>query len=139
MASAFGFGVAACGDLSSVFLVLSVFQMLDPSLLASPIVQAFGGLGLVLWIAQLLFTTSIAQAKGLNWFFWGLGALLFPLLAFLAVLGMPDRKQRLLMRQLGEQLLSIKETGVRLHDRSSHPKFSRPAPVDAAVEPAGAN
>ena len=65
--------------------------MPDPSLLASPIVQAFGGLGLVLWIAQLLFTTSIAQAKGLNWFFWGLGALLFPLLAFLAVLGMPDR------------------------------------------------
>ena len=124
MASTFGFGVAAFGDLSSVFLVLSVFQMLDPSLLASPIVQAFGGLGLVLWIAQLLFTTSIAQAKGLNWFFWGLGALLFPLLAFLAVLGMPDRKQRLLMR---------------LHDRSSHPKFSRSAPVDAAVEPAGAN
>ena len=81
--------------------------MLDPSLLASPIVQAFGGLGLVLWIAQLLFTTSIAQAKGLNWFFWGVGALLFPLLAFLAVLGMPDRKQRLLMRQLGEQLMSI--------------------------------
>ena len=36
---------------------------------------------------------------------------------------MPDRKQRLLMRQLGEQLMSIKETGVRLHDRSSHPKF----------------
>ena len=65
--------------------------MLDPSLLASPIVQAFGGLGLVIWIAQLLFTTSIAQAKGLNWFFWGLGALLFPLLAFLAVLGMPGR------------------------------------------------
>ena len=111
MASAFGFGVAACGDLSSVFLVLSVFQMLDPSLLASPIVQAFGGLG----------------------------ALLFPLLAFLAVLGMPDRKQRLLMRQLGEQLLSIKETGVRLHDRSSHPKFSRPVAADPAVEPAGAN
>ena len=112
--------------------------MLDPSLLASPIVQAFGGLGLVLWIAQL-FTTSIAQAKGLNWFFWGLGALLFPLLAFLAVLGMPDRKQRLLMRQLGEQLMSIKETGVRLHDRSSHPKFSRPVATDPAVEPAGAN
>ena len=113
--------------------------MPDPSLLASPIVQAFGGLGLVLWIAQLLFTTSIAQAKGLNWFFWGLGALLFPLLAFLAVLGMPDRKQRLLMRQLGEQLLSIKETGVRLHDRSSHPKFSRPVAADSTVEPAGAN
>ena len=113
--------------------------MLDTSLLASPIVQAFGGLGLVLWIAQLLFTTSIAQAKGLNWFFWGLGAMLFPLLAFLAVLGMPDRKQRLLMRQLGEQLMSIKETGVRLHDRSSHPKFSRPVAADPAVEPAGAN
>merc|ERR1711939_1227910 len=116
----------------------SALQMLDPSLLASPLVQAFGGLGLVLWIAQLLFTTSIAQAKGLNWLFWGLGALLFPLLAFLAVLGMPDRKQRLLMRQLGEQLLSIKKTGVRLHDRSSHPKFSRQAPVETAVEPAGA-
>ena len=51
--------------------------MLDPSLLASPIVQAFGGLGLVLWIAQLLFTTSIAQAKGLNWFFWGVGRCCF--------------------------------------------------------------
>jgi len=57
----------------------------------------------------------------------------------LAVLGMPDRKQRLLMRQLGEQLMSIKETGVRLHDRSSHPKFSRPVAADPAVEPAGAN
>ena len=42
--------------------------MIDPSLLASHIVQVFGGLGLVLWIAQLLFTISIAQAKGLNWF-----------------------------------------------------------------------
>ena len=42
-------------------------------------------------------------------------------------------------RQLGEQLMSIKETGVRLHDRSSHPKFSRPVAADPAVEPAGAN
>jgi hypothetical protein len=113
--------------------------MLDPSLLASPIVQAFGGLGLVLWIAQLLLTTSIAQAKGLNWFLWGLGDLLFPLLAFLAVLGMSDRKQRLLMRLMGEQLQSIKETGVRLHDPSSHPKISRDAAGDAPVQQASAN
>ena len=113
--------------------------MIDPSLLASPIVQAFGGLGLVLWIAQLLFTISIAQAKGLNWFLSGLGALLFPLLAFLAVLGMPDRKQRLMIRLMGDQLQSIKESGVRLHDRSSHPKFSRTAAEDTALEQPSSN
>ena len=113
--------------------------MIDPSLLASPIVQAFGGLGLVMWIAQLLFTISISQAKGLNWFLWGLGALLFPLLAFLAVLGMPDRKQRLMIRLMGDQLQSIKESGVRLHDRSSHPKFSRTAAEETALEQPSSN
>ena len=74
------------------------------------------------------------SGQGLNWFLWGLGALLFPLLAFLAVLGMPDRKQRLLIRLMGEQLQSIKQTGVRLHERSSRPKFSRPAAENAVLE-----
>ena len=50
------------GSLPSDFLADHLL-MIDPSLLASPIVQVFGGLSLVLWIAQLLFTLSIAQAR----------------------------------------------------------------------------
>ena len=47
---------------------------------------------------------------------------------------MPDRKQCLLIRLMGEQLQSIKQTGVRLHERSSRPKFSRPAAENAVLE-----
>ena len=53
----------------------------------------------------------------------GLGALLFPLLAFLAVLGMPDRKQRLLMRQLGEQLMSSRKPACACTTAAPIPSF----------------
>ncbi len=46
------------------------------------------------WIAGALFCSTVATAKNLNSFMWFLGGLMFPLVALIAVAGMPTQLSR---------------------------------------------
>jgi len=49
---------------------------------------------LVVWALCAFFCWVLAYAKGLNTTLWGWAALLLGPLAFLAVIGMPDKSNR---------------------------------------------
>ena len=60
------------------------------------------------WIASAFFCASVANEKGYNGTAWAFGGFLFGFFALIAVAGLPDRKLRKYLRQIGEKQLAIK-------------------------------
>ena len=63
---------------------------------------------LVGWIASDFFCASVASEKGYNGTAWAFGGFLFGFFALIAVAGLPDRKLRKYIRQIGEKQQAIK-------------------------------
>ena len=62
---------------------------------------------LVGWIASAFFCASVASEKGYNGTAWAFGGFLFGIIALIAVAGLPDKKLRKYIRQIGEKQNAI--------------------------------
>ena len=58
---------------------------------------------LVGWIASAFFCASVASEKGYSGTSWGIAGFLFGFFALIAVAGLPDKKLRKYIRQIGEK------------------------------------
>ena len=63
---------------------------------------------LVGWIASAFFCASVASENGYDGTAWAFGGFLFGFFALIAVAGLPDRKLRKYIRQIGEKQQAIK-------------------------------
>ena len=57
---------------------------------------------LIVFFIAGLFCFNVAEEKGYNGFLWFIGGFLFSVIALIAVAGLPDRKLRKYIRQIGE-------------------------------------
>ena len=104
---------------------------------------------LIVWIASALFCASIADAKGYSYATWFIGGFLFGFIALIAAAGLPDRKLRKYIRQIGEKQNAIKKESQKvvlpvskkdkLNKSSSNKKisfenFEFRTPIDASVD-----
>ena len=60
------------------------------------------------WIPCAAFTTEIASSKGYSGTSWFIGGLLFGPIALIGAAGLPDRKLRKYLRQIGESQGALK-------------------------------
>ena len=58
---------------------------------------------LIVFFVAGLFVSNVAQEKGYNGFVWFIGGFLFSVIALIAVAGLPDKKLRKYIRQIGEK------------------------------------
>ena len=63
---------------------------------------------LIIWFASACFCGVLAEQKGYSVFNWCLAGFLFGFFALIAVAGLPDRKLRKYIRQIGEKQQAIK-------------------------------
>ena len=64
--------------------------------------------GLIIgWIASAFFCASVASEKGYSGTSWGFAGFLFGFFALIAVAGLPDKKLRKYIRQIGEKQKAI--------------------------------
>ena len=63
---------------------------------------------LVGWIASALFCAQVADEKGYSGTSWGIAGFIFGFFALIAVAGLPDKKLRKYIRQIGEKQQAIK-------------------------------
>ena len=104
---------------------------------------------LIVWIASALFCASVADAKGYSYGSWFIGGFLFGFIALIAAAGLPDRKLRKYIRQIGEKQNAIKKESQKvvlpvskkdkLNKSSSNKKisfenFEFRTPIDASVD-----
>ena len=61
------------------------------------------------WIASVIFCSSVASEKGYSGTAWGFAGFLFGFFALIAVAGLPDKKLRKYIRQIGEKQKAIKK------------------------------
>ena len=66
---------------------------------------------LIVFFVAGLFVSNVAQEKGYNGFVWFLGGFLFSVIALIAVAGLPDKKLRKYIRQIGENQNAIDPEG----------------------------
>ena len=59
------------------------------------------------WIASAFFCASVANEKGYSGTAWGFAGFLFGFFALIAVAGLPDKKLRKYIRQIGEKQKAI--------------------------------
>ncbi len=59
------------------------------------------------WIASAFFCSSVASEKGYSGTAWGFAGFLFGFFALIAVAGLPDKKLRKYIRQIGEKQKAI--------------------------------
>ena len=71
-----------------------------------------------LFVITGAFCSAVANEKGYNAFWWFILGFLFNLVALIAVVGMPDRKLRKYIRQIGEKQNAI----------SPEPDYEKDAP-----------
>ena len=62
---------------------------------------------LIVFLIAGLFCFNVAEEKGYNGFLWFIGGFLFSVIALIAVAGLPDRKLRKYIRQIGEKQNAI--------------------------------
>ena len=66
--------------------------------------------GLIIgWIASAFFCSSVASEKGYSGTAWGFAGFLFGFFALIAVAGLPDKKLRKYIRQIGEKQKAIEK------------------------------
>tara|TARA_B100000212_G_C27236046_1_gene473724 strand:+ start:123 stop:611 length:489 start_codon:yes stop_codon:yes gene_type:complete len=64
---------------------------------------------LVVWIASAFFCASVADSKGYSYAGWFIGGFLFGFIALIAAAGLPDKKLRKYILQIGLKQDAIKE------------------------------
>ena len=62
---------------------------------------------LIIFFVAGLFVSNVAQEKGYNGFVWFIGGFFFSVIALIAVAGLPDKKLRKYIRQIGENQNAI--------------------------------
>ena len=68
-------------------------------------------ISLVVFFITGLYCLNVAEEKGYNGFLWFVGGFLFSFAALIAVAGLPDRKLRKYIRQIGEKQNAIDPEG----------------------------
>ena len=68
-------------------------------------------LSLIVFFIAGIFCFNVAEEKGYNGFLWFIGGFLFNFIALIAVAGLPDRKLRKYIRQIGEKQNAIDPEG----------------------------
>ena len=66
---------------------------------------------LIVFFIAGLFCFNVSEEKGYNGFLWFIGGFLFSFIALIAVAGLPDRKLRKYIRQIGEKQNAIDPEG----------------------------
>ena len=66
---------------------------------------------LIVFFIAGIFCFNVAEEKGYNGFLWFIGGFLFSFIALIAVAGLPDRKLRKYIRQIGEKQNAIDPEG----------------------------
>ena len=61
------------------------------------------------WIASAFFCASVASEKGYSGTAWGFAGFIFGFFALIAVAGLPDKKLRKYIRQIGEKQKAIEK------------------------------
>ena len=61
----------------------------------------------IAWIVIALFCALVANEKGYSNIAWFFGGLLFSFIALIAVAGLPDKRLRKYLRQIGEKQKAI--------------------------------
>ena len=61
----------------------------------------------IIWIASALFCALVANEKGYSNVAWFFGGLIFGFIALIAVAGLPDKRLRNYLRQIGEKQNAI--------------------------------
>ena len=74
---------------------------------------------LVGWIASAFFCAQVADEKGYNGMTWAFAGFIFGFFALIAVAGLPDRKLRKYIRQIGEKQKAIEKVGERVESKDS--------------------
>ena len=65
----------------------------------------------IFWFACGFYASVVADSKGYNSTAWGFGGFLFGFVALIAVAGLPDKKLRKYIRQIGENQNAIDPEG----------------------------
>ena len=66
---------------------------------------------LIVFLIAGLFCLNVAEEKGYNGFLWFIGGFFFSFIALIAVAGLPDKKLRKYIRQIGESQNAIDPEG----------------------------
>ena len=66
---------------------------------------------LIVFLIAGLFCLNVAEEKGYNGFLWFTGGFFFSFIALIAVAGLPDKKLRKYIRQIGESQNAIDPEG----------------------------
>ena len=88
----------------------------------------------VLWFVAGFYCGLVADQKGYNGTAWAFGGFLFGFIALIAVAGLPDRKLRKYIRQIGEKQKAINE-----ESETSEKKIVYGKRTISFVMPSGAN
>ncbi|HBP27914.1 MAG TPA: hypothetical protein DD666_00680 [Advenella kashmirensis] len=95
------------------------------------IIALFGSVfvlwSLLAWFAGAVFCSTVATAKNLNPLMWFLGGLLFPVIALIAVAGMPAALTKEEKRRLSKQYERLEQDGPNLKSVSSKESASTPS------------
>ena len=62
----------------------------------------------IVWLASGFYCAAVAESKGHDGISWALGGLFFGFIALIAVAGLPDKKLRKYIRQIGEKQNAIR-------------------------------
>ena len=82
---------------------------------------------LFIWLPSAFYSAQVAHQKGYNGTDWGIGGFFFGTIALIAVAGLPDRRLRKYIRQIGEKQNAIEVfTRDELVDGNTKISFSMP-------------
>ena len=65
----------------------------------------------IVWIVSALFCALVANEKGYSNVAWFFGGIVFGFIALIAVAGLPDKRLRNYLRQIGEKQNAIEPEG----------------------------
>ena len=89
---------------------------------------------LIGWIASAFFCAQVADEKGYSGTAWGIAGFLFGFFALIAVAGLPDKKLRKYLRQIG-----VKEKAINEESKPKEEKIVYGKRTISFVMPSGAN
>ena len=89
---------------------------------------------LIGWVASAFFCAQVADEKGYSGTAWGFAGFLFGFFALIAVAGLPDKKLRKYLRQIGVKQKAINEESESLKEKIVYGKRTI-----SFVMPSGAN